>query len=78
MARVTKIRSMVKERNSVHQETACSATTFSGPGGRKYLQLDTFGSADRKLKGKVSQSIQFEREAAKQLRALIAEAFPDL
>ena len=27
--------------------------------GKSYLQLDTYGSADRKIPGKVSQSIQF-------------------
>lgn len=77
MALVTNIDTVPKGRPSVHQPTECSGAFFT-VGGKPYLQLDTFGSPDRKLKGTVAQSIQFDREAAKQLKALIDEAFPGL
>jgi hypothetical protein len=40
------------------------------------LQLDTLGSKDRKITGKVSQSIQLDEDAARQLLGFIARAFP--
>jgi hypothetical protein len=39
------------------------------------LQLNTYGSADRKIPGKVSQTLQFGRDEAVALRAAIDEAF---
>ena len=44
-------------------------------GDSKFLQLETTGSTDRKLTGKVSQSIQFSPEAIKQLKDLLAKEF---
>jgi hypothetical protein len=45
--------------------------------GNKFLQLDTYGSNSRKLAGKISQTIQFDRGAARQLKELIAPVFPE-
>jgi hypothetical protein len=78
MALVTRIRRIPKERNSVHKATECSVSIFSDEAGSRYMQLDTFGSSARTLKGKVSQSLQFDRNAALQLKAIIEEAFPGL
>jgi hypothetical protein len=44
-------------------------------GGETYLQLDTHGSSDRSVPGKVSQSVQLNEASAKQLRQLLAQAF---
>jgi hypothetical protein len=67
-----------KERQSVHKSTRCIASTFSSPDGNVYLQLDTFGSDDRQFPEKVSQSFQFDRKAAAQLKKLLDETFPSL
>ncbi len=56
-----------KTRNYVHQETTCTYSVFTTEVGKKYFQLDTYGSADRKILAKVSQSIQFELGSAKNL-----------
>ena len=32
--------------------------------GEHYVQLDTYGRSDREQPGKISQSIQFDRETA--------------
>lgn len=77
MALVTQIKPVQKERCSVHGAVECSSVVFS-KGGNRYLQLETYGSPTRKLKGKVSQSIQFNEASAKQLQRLIHRAFPDL
>jgi hypothetical protein len=44
---------------------------FTGPDGKRYLQLDTFGSRTRQIVGKVSQSIQFDVASAAELKRLI-------
>jgi hypothetical protein len=75
MALVRTMSKTSKDRQSVHRETECSFSTFSDELGQVYLQLDTFGSKARKMPGKESQSIQFDRRAALQLRDLINEIF---
>ncbi|WP_264158431.1 hypothetical protein [Janibacter indicus] len=42
------------------------------------MQLETYGSAERKLTGKASQSIELDREAAAALVKILREAFPGL
>ncbi len=42
------------------------------------LQLDTYGSTDRKAAPKVSQSLQLDEDGAKQLLQVIREVFPGL
>jgi hypothetical protein len=46
--------------------------------GREILHLETYGSADRAIPGKVSQSIEFDEDAAAELIAIIHQAFPRL
>jgi hypothetical protein len=41
----------------------------------KIVQIDTFGSDDRKLPGKQSQTLQFGREAAEQLYLILKAAY---
>ena len=78
MALMTKIERIEKQQQRLHGPTDCCASVVQTSDGARYLQLDTFGSADRKIPGKVSQSIQFDAVAAAQLKALIAEVFPRL
>jgi hypothetical protein len=42
------------------------------------LQLETYGSADRQIPGKVSQSIQVDSQRASELLKIIREAFPGI
>ena len=49
---------------------------IGGAGAGKYLQIDTYGSPDRMMAGKVSQSIRLDARAAAELRVLIDRAFP--
>ncbi|MDR6864471.1 hypothetical protein [Phycicoccus sp. 3266] len=46
--------------------------------GATVLQLDTYGSEARKDQGTVSQSIQLDRDRARELIAIIHQAFPGL
>jgi len=78
MALVTSLERNTKERQSVHRPTRCLYSIVEGPAGERYLQLDTVGSEDREIPDKVSQSIQFDRQAAGQLLQIIQRTFPDL
>ena len=59
-----------------HTETECTYSLVKDKNGAKYLQIDTYGSAARKLEGKKSQSIRFAAEAVSELRRIIAQHFP--
>jgi hypothetical protein len=61
----------------VHGEVECGWAVFESC-GRRYLQLDTYGSRTRAIPGKVSQTIQVDEEGARKLKRLIAQAFPGL
>jgi len=62
------------ERDSRH--TDAEATWYvGGVGDTRFLQIDTYGSSDRQIAGKVSQSIRLDARAARDLRALIDRAF---
>ncbi len=76
MALVTNFERSEKDRHTVHKPTVCAFSTFVGPDNHSYLQLDTFGSDDREIPGKVSQSIQLGANAAAELKRLIERTFP--
>jgi hypothetical protein len=78
MALVTAIERRDKDRQTVHGRTRCLSSVFTDTDGQLYVQLDTFGSDERQDRDKVSQSIQFNQEAAAQLKRLIEETFPGL
>jgi hypothetical protein len=63
-----------KERHQVHGVVECGYTIFED-GGTRYLQLDTYGSQERQIPGKTSQSIQLNAESAAQLKTLIEKTF---
>jgi hypothetical protein len=75
MALITEFTELQKERNHVHGVVECGYSTFEVKGAR-YLQLDTFGSTERQIPGKTSQSIQLNERSAAQLKILIERAFP--
>lgn len=58
-------------------QVECGHRSFTVDGST-YLQLDTYGSSVRKLHGKVSQSIQLDKEMAKELKQLIERTFPGI
>lgn len=75
MALVRRLGRIVRQRNRVHEEVECGYLVFERD-GITYLQLDTYGRPDRMTPGKVSQSLQFDAEAARQLVAIIRQTFP--
>lgn len=70
MALVEKLSKITLEKNSAHQTVECSYSIVDTPEG-KLLQIDTYGSVNRQIKGKKSQSIRFSKEAASQLSKIL-------
>lgn len=60
-----------------HTDVECGYAVVNTKNGRM-LQLDTFGSKLRKNAGKKTQSIQLDRDAAKELLGIIRGTFPGI
>lgn len=63
-----------KSKNTVHDPVQTTYTVFQED-EKTVLQIDTYGRADRTIPGKVSQSIQIDKEAAKLLYNLLKKTF---
>jgi hypothetical protein len=72
MAIVRKLERITLEHGSSHTEASCTYSIIQGDDG-KSLQVDTYGSAHRKMPDKKSQSIRFSPEAISQLRKILSE-----
>ena len=73
MAIVRNLKRISLERDSTHSEVKdCTYAIIQGDDGRKSLQIDTYGSAFRKMPDKKSQSIRFSPEALDQLRHILS------
>ncbi len=68
------IKRISKDRVNIHKKVDATYTVFKYK-GKTYFQLDTYGSRTREMKGKISQSIQFDEETAGELLKLIEDAF---
>jgi hypothetical protein len=66
-----------KESNRVHDTVECGWTLFEH-NGATFVQLDTYGSRERQVVGKVSQSIQLDEAGAAGLMHILRQAFPSL
>ena len=68
------IEKLHKERNTVHEKVYATYSAFDSC-GEHYVQIDTYGRSDRELPGKISQSLQFDKESAKYLFDLLKSEF---
>lgn len=78
MARVEEFQKIEKSRNSVHEVVEAGYIVFTGNDGKRYVQIETYGSKTRKLQDKVSQTIQLDESGARALVKIIEVAFPGL
>jgi hypothetical protein len=74
MALVKHLEQIVFESGAEHRAVDCTYTVVNDSSGR-YLQIDTYGSADRKFPGKKSQSLRLTIEAIRELKAIIDANF---
>ena len=70
MAIVRKLEKVILEKESKHTEVDATYSVIHSDGER-YLQIDTYGSKDRQIEGKKSQSIRLSPEAIDQLLYII-------
>lgn len=63
-----------KTRNTIHQPVQATYTVFE-KNGEKYFQIDTYGSPDREMPEKISQSIQVDKKMAEYLINLLKAEF---
>lgn len=63
-----------KERNTIHEKVYATYSTFDSY-CEHYVQIDTYGRSDREQPGKISQSIQFDKETASYLVDLLKKEF---
>jgi hypothetical protein len=75
MAIVRTLERIEIERDSKHSEVKGTYAIIEDQSGTKYIQIDTYGSAIRKMPGKKSQSLRFSPEAIHQLKKIIDREF---
>ena len=76
MALIARFEQRPIEPTRVHADVLCGYA-FADVGSRRILQLETYGSSERQIPGKVSQSLQLDEERARELKRIIEHAFPD-
>jgi hypothetical protein len=52
-------------------DVECGHKSFTDISGERFLQLDTYGSEERAIPGKISQSLQLNHAAAQNLKQII-------
>jgi hypothetical protein len=78
MALVERLARIRMDRHSVHEPVSeATFSVFKDDRGQSFLQIDTYGSSGRKLKGKKSQSLQFGLDSRRQLREILSEIDSD-
>lgn len=75
MALVTSLERGDSPAGSPHRTNLVAKYRVSGSGDGRLFQLDTHGSPDRKIPGKLSQTLQFGPEAAHQLYLALKAEF---
>ena len=71
---INKIEKLTKDRNTIHEKLYTTYSSFDSY-GTHYVQIDTYGRSDRELPGKISQSIQFDKETAAYIVNLLKREF---
>jgi hypothetical protein len=72
MALVNKLSKITLEKSVPHQEVDATFSIIEEE-NEVFLQIDTYGSRQRKMKDKKSQSIRFTKDALKQLSDIISK-----
>lgn len=78
MAVVTSFELVSEQSKRLHPtHVECHCTVVTSEDGNRYLQLDTHGSDERKMTGKLSQTLQFDGQRARQLKRILENILPD-
>ena len=63
-----------RDRQSIHDAIDATYAIFERD-GRTFVQIDTYGRAEREMPGKISQSLQFDEKSARELFDILKDAF---
>jgi hypothetical protein len=74
MAVVRKFTEELASRNTKHSECTGKLRAVESQ-GEKFIQIDTYGSAEREMPGKVSQSLRLSESAVHQIIQMAAKHF---
>lgn len=77
MALVKRFEERPIEPKRIHGEVVCGYVSTDLQ-GRRILQLETYGSPDREIPGKVSQSLQLDEDGARELKRILEMSFPGI
>jgi hypothetical protein len=75
MALIRELKELTLDRDVPHREVECTYSVIHDNYGQICLQIDTYGSADRQMPGKKSQSLRLSPQAIRQLRQILADRF---
>lgn len=76
MALITSFEKKPNEGGQRHKtDVVAHYKVFPPAGQKRVLQIDTYGSADRAMPGKLSQTIQLSEDSAKALWVILGEEF---
>jgi len=78
MPLISEFEQIRKESGKVHKPVRCGYCSFVGDDQNRDLLLETYGSSDRQMPDKISQSIQLNEAGARQLLEIIRHEFPQL
>ncbi|MGI5528956.1 hypothetical protein ACQEVX_16615 [Streptomyces syringium] len=77
MALINEFLEVDSDVQRLHGPVVCGYRAFTAD-GRLVLQLDTYGSVERQIPNKISQSLQLDVDGARVLRDILLETFPEL
>lgn len=77
MALIRKLDERPLHPTRLHGEVECGYAIVDID-GEPVVQIETYGSPDRVIPGKVSQSLQLTREGAAELVGVLRRAFPGM
>ena len=63
-----------RDRQSIHDAIDATYSVFERD-GRTFVQIDTYGRAEREMPGKISQNIQLDARSARALFDILRETF---
>jgi hypothetical protein len=66
----------VSRNSRVHDEVEADYNIVH-KNGQKFLQINTYGSTERKVKGVTSQTMQFDEEAVRELKKILENEFKE-
>lgn len=75
MARVVSFFESTSDSGVHPTEVDCGWQVVTTPAGERLIQLSTYGSASRQGEAKVSQTLQFDEAAGRELLAILQRTF---